>query len=240
MNSVGIIGLEFCDINRIFFMKSFTSSLLALLLPFSLTCSIAQAAKLDLEDCDQLLAKPASKELQALLDKNKKAAATGEQNALSLLAGVANNKLVCHEEKITGNSGWGVVMSDDKGNVESQQASGIKEIKKYPEAWASLQDFLNYAYKAGEKDPAYRGMLAQKILSYANDVPDWLERGYVALSGGNQLECVMKKQIGKRDRGFVCQEYRSWLAQYSVKLSQAKRAELDKTALEWAKNYTAK
>ncbi len=222
-------------------MKSRTSLLLALLiLPFSLASSSAYAAKLDLEDCDQLLAKPASKELQSLLDKNKKAATNGDQNALILLAGITNNKLACHEEKITGNSGWGVVMSDDKGNVESKLPSGIKDIKKYPEAWASLQDFLNYANKAGEKDPAYRGMLAQKILTYGHDVPDWLERGYEALSGGNQLECVMKKQVGKRDRRFVCQEYRSWLAQYSVRLNQDKRNELDSKALQWAQSYSGR
>lgn len=203
-------------------------------------CASVQAANLDLEDCDQLLAKPAAKELSTLLEKNKKAAATGNPAALRLLAGVANNKLVCHEEKITGNSGWGVVMTDSNGNNESRQATGINEIRKFPEAWNSLQEFLNYAQEAGQKDPAYRGMLAEKVLKYAKDLPDWLERGYQALSGGNQLECVMKTQVGQRDRRFVCQHYRSMLAQYSVKLSEAKRQQLDPAAFEWAQNYTAK
>lgn len=205
----------------------------------SLIISPAFAAKLDLQDCDQLLAKPVSKEIQGLIDKNKKAAAAGNADAQVFLTGFANNKLACQEEKITGNSGWGVVMSDDKGNVESHRATGIKDIKKYPEAWTTLQDFLNYAQQAGQTDPAVRGMLAQKILDYKNDLPEWMARGYEALSGGNQLECVMKKQVGKRDRRFVCQEYRSLLAQYSVSLSEDQRLALDKKALLWAQNYLA-
>jgi hypothetical protein len=207
-----------------------------ILLAFALSCASSQAAKIDLDDCDLITAKPLRADFQAWLNKNRKLANEGNHEAAKMVAAEANNRLACLEEKITEKSQWAVTMSSADGASETTSNPGIPDIKKYPEAFSALKDAVRYMHQAGLNDPAYRGISAQLVLRYLAALPDSLEMAYEDVSGANHVECVMKRTFGKRDQKFSCASHRTTLAQLSVKLPAERRAELDAKGQQWAAN----
>ena len=211
------------------------------LLFFCLASSASSfAAGINLNDCNLLLAKPASADLQALLSKNRKMAGEGNAEAKKLLGAEANNRLACMEQKLTKKSGWSMTMTSDDGVSETTSSPGIVDIKKNPEAYAALKDAVRYLHDAGAIDPAYRDMSAQIVLRYLPAIPESLEMAYEDVAGANFLECVLKRKFGKRDTKSACASQRSTMAQLSVKLPADRRTALDARAQQWAESFPAK
>jgi hypothetical protein len=68
------------------------------------TCPAVWSATLGLDDCKLLLAKPLSADVADWKAQPEAKALRGDQKAMMLMAVEANNRLVCLDEKITGNS----------------------------------------------------------------------------------------------------------------------------------------
>ncbi len=210
------------------------------LLGLASTCAGAQAAKISLDDCELITAKPLRADFKEWLAKNRKLAADGNLEAQTYLAAEANNRLACLEEKITEKSGWSMTMSSGDGASETTSSPGIPNIKKNADAYAALKDAVKYTHQAGANDPAYRGMSAQLVLRYQAVLPEALETAYEDVAGANHLECVLKRQFGKRDAKYACTSHRTTLAQLTTKISAERRAVLDQKAQQWAADFPAK
>jgi len=210
------------------------------LLGLALTCASSQAAKISLDDCELITAKPLRADFKDWLAKNRKLAADGNLEAQTYVAAEANNRLACLEERITENSGWSMTMSSGDGTSETTSSPGIPNIKKNADAYAALKDAVKYTHQAGANDPAYRGMSAQLVLRYQAVLPEALETAYEDVAGANQLECVLKRQFGKRDAKYACASHRTTLAQLTTKISAERRAVLDQKAQQWAADFPAK
>lgn len=219
---------------------SSTISRTGFLLGLALTCASSQAAKISLDDCDLITAKPLRADFKDWLVKNRKLAAEGNVEAQTYVAAEANNRLACLEEKITEKSGWSVTMSGGDGASETTSNPGIPNIKKNADAYAALKDAVKYTHQAGANDPAYRSMSAQLVLRYQTVLPEALETAYEDVAGAHQLECVLKRQFGKRDAQYACMSNRSTLAQLITKIPAERRAVLDQKAQQWAADFPVK
>ncbi|MBC3907455.1 hypothetical protein [Undibacterium umbellatum] len=213
---------------------------LGFLICLALTCASSQAAKISLDDCDLITAKPLRADFQTWLNKNRKLAVEGNVEALTMLAAEANNRLACMEEKITEKSGWSMTMSSGDGSSETTSNAGIPNIKKHADAYAALKDAVKYAHQAGASDPAYRGISAQLVLRYHSVLPEALETAYEDVAGANQLECVLKRKFGKRDAQYACASHRTTLAQLTTKIPAERRVALDQKAQQWAAEFPVK
>lgn len=209
-------------------------------LVLALICANSYAAKISLDDCDLITAKPLRADFQSWLNKNRKLANEGNVEALTMVAAEANNRLACLEEKITENSGWSMTMSSAEGTSETTSNPGIPNIKKNADAYAALKDAVKYTHLAGATDPAYRGMSAQLVLRYQATLPEALETAYEDVAGANQLECVLKRKFSKRDAQFACSSHRTTLAQLITKIPAERRALLDQKAHQWAAGFPVK
>ncbi|MFZ6875581.1 hypothetical protein ACO0LF_26235 [Undibacterium sp. Di27W] len=222
-------------------MKSFSKiTSLGFMFFLALTSASSQAAKISLDDCDLITAKPLRADFQTWLNKNRKLAGEGNVEALTMLAAEANNRLACLEEKLTEKSGWTMTMSSADGTSETTSNPGIPNIKKNPDAYAALKDAVKYTHLAGVTDPAYRGMSAELVLRYQTTLPDALETAYEDVAGANQLECVLKRKFGKRDAQYACSSHRTTLAQLTTKIPAERRAALDQKAQQWAADFPVK
>ncbi|MFZ6642507.1 hypothetical protein ACO0LL_22470 [Undibacterium sp. TC4M20W] len=219
---------------------SSTISRTIFLLGLALTCANSQAAKISLDDCDLITAKPLRADFKEWLAKNRKLAAEGNVEAQTYVAAEANNRLACLEEKITEKSGWSMTMSSADGTSETTSNPSIPNIKKNADAFAALKDAVKYTHQAGASDPAYRGMSAQLVLRYLDVLPESLETAYEDVAGANQLECVLKRQFGKRDAKYACASHRTTLAQLTTKISAERRAILDQKAQQWGADFPIK
>lgn len=206
----------------------------------ALTCASSQAAKISLDDCELITAKPLRADFKDWLAKNRKLAADGNLEAQTYVAAEANNRLACLEERITEKSGWSMTMSSGDDTSETTSSPGIPNIKKNADAYAALKDAVKYTHQAGANDPAYRGMSAQLVLRYQAVLPEALETAYEDVAGANHLECVLKRQFGKRDAKYACASHRTTLAQLTTKVSAERRAVLDQKAQQWAADFPAK
>jgi len=215
-------------------------SQLGLLICMALNCASSQAAKISLDDCDLITAKPLRADFQAWLNKNRKLAMEGNIESQTYVAAEANNRLACIEEKITEKSGWTMTMSSGDGTSETTSNPGIPNIKKNADAYAALKDAVKYTHLAGASDPAYRGMSAQLVLRYQSVLPEALETAYEDVAGANQLECVLKRKFGKRDAQYACASHRTTLAQLTTKVPAERRAILDQRAQQWAADFPVK
>jgi len=204
-------------------------------------CASAHAASLeqDLDDCDVLVGKKPSPAYKGWLKDTQKAADAGDRNAIRMLAAEANNRLVCHEEAITGDSGWSVTMTSKDGTSESQLPSGIKDIRKQPAAWRALNQAVKYGHLAGGFDVGYKGAVAQTVLRYAAVLPDQLEAAYEDAAAVYEFDCVLKRPFGKRDSKYGCASARSARARLIPLVPAERRQELDVSARQWAENLPA-
>ena len=201
----------------------------------TLGCAGAHAASLDLDDCGVLTGKKPNAAYKGWLKDTQKAADAGDRNAIRMLAAEANNRLVCFEEAITGNSGWAVTMtSEDGGTSESQIPSGIKDIRKQPAAWSALNQAVKYGHQAGGFDVGYKGATAQTVLRYAAVLPDQLEAAYEDAAAVYEFDCVLKRKFGKRDTKYGCTSARSSRARLIPLVSAERRQALDVSARQWA------
>ncbi|MFZ6775779.1 hypothetical protein ACO0LD_03030 [Undibacterium sp. Ji83W] len=211
-----------------------------ILICLALTCASSQAAKISLDDCDLITAKPLRADFKDWLTRNRKLAAEGDVEAQTYVAAEANNRLACLEEKITEKSGWSVTMTSGDGTSETTSNPGIQNIKKNADAYAALKDAVKYTHQAGANDPAYRGMSAQLVLRYQTVLPEALEPAYEDVAGANQLECVLKRKFGNRNAQYACTSHRTTLAQLTAKVSAERRAVLDQKAQQWAADFPVK
>lgn len=212
----------------------------AILICLALNCASSQAAKISLDDCDLITAKPLRADFKDWLAKNRKLAVEGNVEAQTYVAAEANNRLACLEEKITEKSGWSVTMTSGDGTSETTSNPGIPNIKKNADAYAALKDAVKYTHQAGVNDPAYRGMSAQLVLRYQTVLPEALETAYEDVAGANQLECVLKRKFGNRNAQYACTSHRTTLAQLTTKVSAERRAVLDQKARQWAEDFPVK
>ncbi|MES2037411.1 MAG: hypothetical protein V4495_06205 [Pseudomonadota bacterium] len=211
-----------------------------ILICLALTCARSQAAKISLDDCDLITAKPLRADFKDWLTKNRKLAADGNVEAQTYVAAEANNRLACLEEKTTEKSGWSVTMTSGDGTSETTSNPGIPNIKKNADTYAALKDAVKYTHQAGATDPAYRGMSAQLVLRYHTVLPEALETAYEDVAGANQLECVLKRKFGNRNAQYACTSHRTTLAQLTTKVSAERRAVLDQKAQQWAADFPVK
>ncbi len=211
-----------------------------ILICLALTCASSQAAKISLDDCDLITAKPLRADFKDWLTKNRKLAADGNVEAQTYVAAEANNRLACLEEKTTEKSGWSVTMTSGDGTSETTSNPGIPNIKKNADAYAALKDAVKYTHQAGANDPAYRGMSAQLVLRYHTVLSEALETAYEDVAGANQLECVLKRKFGNRNAQYACTSHRTTLAQLTTKVSAERRAVLDQKAQQWAADFPVK
>lgn len=200
-----------------------------------LGCASAHAAGLELSDCDILIGKKSNAEYKDWLKTNQKQAEAGDRDAIRLRAIEAHNRLACYEQKLTGNNGWGMIITSADGTSETKLPPGITDIRKQPAAWRALNQAVQYGHQAGAFDVGQKGALAELVARYAADLPQQLESAYEDAAGVYEYDCVLKRQFGRRDRNASCASSRTARAQLIPLVAPERRQVLDASAHQWAK-----
>jgi hypothetical protein len=211
-----------------------TKHLIATLILATLGCASAHAAGLELSDCDILIGKKSNAAYKDWLKSNQKQAEAGDREAIRLRAIEAHNRLACHEEKLTGDEGWGSIVTAADGSSETTLAPGIPDIRKHPAAWRALTQAVQYGHQAGAFDVGHRGAAAELVVRYAADLPQQLEAAYEDAAGVYEYDCILKRQFGKRDRATGCASARTARARLIPLVAPARRQALDVAARQWA------
>lgn len=214
-------------------MKMHHRLLYALIL-ITLGGTSAHAAGLELSDCDILIGKKSNAGYKDWLKTNQKQAEAGDREAIRLRAIEAHNRLACHEEKLTGDAGWGSIVTSADGSSETTLPPGIPDIRKHPAAWRALNQAVQYGQQAGAFDVGHRGAVAELVVRYAADLPKQLEAAYEDAAGVYEYDCVLKRQFGKRDRAAGCASARTARARLIPLVAPARRQALDASARQWA------
>ncbi len=205
---------------------------------------LTHAAELDLADCDILTGGKAAATYKSWLQTNGREADGGDREAIRNRAAVAGNVLACHEEKLTGDSGWGVIETTasgkNAGDTQSKLPPGIANIEKHAAAFKSLKDAVRYSHQAGAFDPGYRSISAQTVARYAGALPELLEQGYEDAAGAYEFDCVLKRAFGKRVTAVSCTIDRTTRAQLLPLVAPARRQALDAQGRAWAEKVPAK
>lgn len=205
---------------------------------------LTHAAELDLADCDILTGGKAAATYKSWLQTNGREADGGDREAIRNRAAVAGNVLACHEEKLTGDSGWGVIETTasgkNAGDTQSKLPPGIANIEKHAAAFKSLKDAVRYSHQAGAFDPGYRSISAQTVARYAGALPELLEQGYEDAAGAYEFDCVLKRAFGKRVTAVSCTIDRTTRAQLLPLVAPARRQALDALGRAWAEKVPAK
>lgn len=199
----------------------------------------AHAASLELDDCDILLGKKSAAAYQGWLKDNNKQAEAGDREAIRLRAIEASNRLACHEELLTGDEGWGMVMTSADGTSESKEPAGIPDIRKQAAAWRALNQAVKFGHQAGAFDVGMKGASAQLVSRYAADLPQHLEGAYEDAAAVYEFDCVLKRRFGRRDRDAGCASARATRAKLIARVPAARRQTLDASARLWAERLPA-
>jgi hypothetical protein len=195
-----------------------------------------QAAALDLSECSILSGKKSATAYKKWVDANQRRADAGDQDAIRERAGVANNRLACLEEELTGDAGYSVTFSQGEGSTtETTGPAGIAQIEKNATAFKALKEAVKYTHEAGRFDPGYKSMSAQTVARYANVLPEHLEVAYADAAGAYAFDCVLKRSVGHRQAEDACPMIRPARAQLMRKVAPARRAALDAEGQAWAK-----
>ena len=193
------------------------------------------AASLELDDCDVLIGHKQAADYKAWKAGALKAAAQNDLDALRELAAESNNRLVCQQEALTGDSGWAITEETSDGVSQTTQTAGIPNIRKQPAAFAALKDAVRYNHEVGRVDPGYRALSASLVARYASDLPEAVDDAYADAMGAYEFDCVLKRKFGRRLQDAACADDRQTLAQLRTKVSAEKRAVLDEAARTWAR-----
>ena len=212
---------------------------LSALILSSLGCAGAHAASLELSDCDILIGKKSNAAYKAWLKDNHARAEAGDRDAIGLRAIEAHNRLACHEEKLTGDAGWGVTMTSSDGTSETHIPPGITDIRKQPAAWRALNQAVKYGHQAGAFDVGQKGAAAELVVRYAADLPQQLEAAYEDAAAVYEFDCVLKRQFGRRDRSAGCASVRAARARLIPLVAAERRQALDASARLWAERLPA-
>jgi hypothetical protein len=216
-----------------------TRRLLCALLLSSLGCAGAHAASLELSDCDILIGKKSNAPYKGWLKDNHARAEAGDRDAIRLRAIEAHNRLACHEEKLTGDAGWGMTMTSSDGTSETHLPPGITDIRKQPAAWRALNQAVKYGHQAGAFDVGQRGAAAELVVRYASDLPQQLEAAYGDAAAVYEFDCVLKRQFGRRDSKAGCASARSARARLMPLVAAERRQALDASGRLWAEQLPA-
>ena len=216
-----------------------TRRLLCALMLSTFGCAGAHAAGLELSDCDILLGKKSATAYQGWLKQNQKEAEAGDRDAISSRAIEAFNRLACHEELITGDEGWGMIMTSADGASESRQPAGIPNIRKQPGAWRALNQAVKFGHQAGGFDVGMKGASAELVSLYAADLPQQLDGAYEDAAAVYEYDCVLKRRFGRRDREAGCASARATRARLVPLVPAARRQTLDASARLWAERLPA-
>ena len=200
----------------------------------------AHAASLELDDCRVLIGGRSAAAYKAWKAEATRLAAGGDADATRSLAAEANNRLVCHEEAVTGDAGWTVIQSSpDTGSTETTGPTGIADIQNRPAALAALKDAVSLAHQAGSFDPGYRAIAATLVARYQRVLPDRLESAYEDAAGVYEFDCVLKRAYGRRAAGAACASSRAVRAQLMRHLAPERRSRLDLAGRTWAEQVQA-
>jgi len=213
--------------------------LLCAMLLATLGCASVHAADLELDDCDVLIDKKSNAAYKGWMKENQKEAEAGNRDAIRLRAAEANNRLACHEEALTGHSGWGVTMTSADGSSETQLPPTITDIRKQAPAWRALNQAVKYGHQAGAFDVGYKGAAAQLVVRYAAELPEQLEAAYEDAAAVYEYDCVLKRQFGRRDRNAGCASARTTRARLLPLVAAERRQVLDVSARQWAEQLPA-
>jgi hypothetical protein len=216
-----------------------TRRLLCALVLSTLGSTTTHAAGLELSDCDILIGKKSNVAYKGWLKENQKEAEAGDRSAIALRAIEAHNRLACHEEKLTGDTGWGMTMTSSDGASETHLPPGIADIRKQPAAWQALNQAVKYGHQAGAFDVGQKGAAAELVVRYAADLPKQLEAAYADAAGVYEHDCVLKRQFGRRDRDAGCASARSSRARLIPLVAAERRRALDASARLWAEQLPA-
>lgn len=198
----------------------------------------AHAASLELSDCSILSGKKSPAAYKKWAADNQRRADAGEQDAIRLRAAVASNRLACLEEEVTGDEGWGVIVTTGSGAdavSETSGPTGIPHIAKNPVAFKALKDSVKYTHEAGAFDVAYKSMAAQTVARYAAALPELVDQGYADAAGAYAFDCILKRKVGHRTPANACPMVRPARAQLLPKVAPARRAVLDAEGEAWAR-----
>jgi hypothetical protein len=199
----------------------------------------AHAAELELDDCDILIGKKSNAAYNTWRKQNQKEADAGDRDAIRMRASEAHNRLACHEEKLTGDTGWGMIMTSPDGTSETHLPPGITAIRKHPAAWRTLNQAVQYGHQAGAFDVGQKGAVAELVVRYAADLPQQLEAAYEDAAGVYEYDCVLKRQFGRRDRAAGCASARTARARLIPLVAAERRQALDAAARLWAERLPA-
>lgn len=214
-------------------------SLLYPLILAALSCTSVHAAELELDDCDVQFGKKSNAAYKGWMKENQKEAEAGNRDAIRLRAAEANNRLACHEELLTGHSGWGVTMVSDDGRSESQLPPIITGIRKQAAAWQALNQAVKYGRQAGAFDVGYKGATAQLVVRYSAELPEHVEAAYEDAAAVYEYDCILKRQFGRRDRAAGCASARASRARLIPLVTAERRQALDISARQWAEQLPA-
>lgn len=199
----------------------------------------AHAAGLELSDCEILIGKKSATAYQGWLRDNHKQAEAGDRDAIRLRAIEASNRLACYEEQLTGDEGWGVIMTSADGTSESKEPAGIPDIRKQPAAWRALNQAVKFGHQAGAFDVGMKGASAELVTRYAADLPQQLDGAYEDAAAVYEFDCVLKRRFGRRDRDAGCASARATRAKLIPLVPAARRQTLDASARLWAERLPA-
>ena len=219
-------------------MKTIRNLLYPLILATA-SCASAHAADLELSDCDILIGKKMNAAYKGWLKDNNKQAEAGDREAIRLRAIEASNRLSCHQEAITGDDGWGMIVTSGDGTSETHLPPGIPNIRKHPAAWQALNQAAKYGHQAGAFDVGHKGAAAELVVRYAADLPQYLEGAYEDAAAVYEYVCVLKRKFGRRDRATGCASARTARARLIPLVAAERRRTLDASARRWAEQLPA-
>ncbi|MBI3729936.1 MAG: hypothetical protein HY254_16615 [Burkholderiales bacterium] len=202
----------------------------------------AQAAALDLSDCDVLIGTRSALAYKKWISDNERRANAGERQAIRSRAADAVRRLACHEEKLNGSSGWGVTITMSGGAAGAEKdgpsvttrPTGIPNIELRPDALKTLNDAVRYTHQAGVFDPGYKSLSAQTVVRYATALPERIDDAYADAAGAYAYDCVLKLPYGTRVTAAGCAIGRTARAELIPRVTPERRAAADAAAQEWA------
>lgn len=215
--------------------------LLCSILALAAAAQSVQAATLtdaDLGNCDVLLGKTRQAAFTKALRAMKQAAETGKPDKVMRYGSLLHNKMACIDERATGSSGYGMVISNEDGSQVEATHPPHASASAMPDLAATLKEAIRTFERVADTEISARVLLGQYYANY-NDYLKQPGKGYVYVASVYDTECRPPAHPDDDGRG-RCDSLRQDRILYNGMVSPAQRSALEDEAMAWAERYRAR
>jgi len=190
------------------------------------------------DDCDVMTGKKPSAVFDKALAELRKQAKEGPGRG-ELYAQIANNRLACFEEEISGDAGWSMTVEtgNGKGVSETQSPLAVK-LEKNPKALDALRESVSALRLIADSSLDYGLIAARQMLKYLPVYQNELPGIYMLAGRGAGVYCNYVRPKGvKQDWKYLCTDARQIQTELLPKIDKATRDTLDAQNDQWASGY---